>query len=207
MGFCSKIREKNKKNKEKKDFKKKKIILENYVKLYEPYQINECKIGKGTYIAANSNISKTEIGNFCSIGPNLVCGYGIHPINGISTSPAFYSTLKQNGMTFCDVNKIEERKIIKIGNDVFIGMNVCILDGVTIGDGAIIGAGAVVTKDIEPYSIVGGVPAKHIKYRFSEEQIKALLKTQWWNWDDEKLKKIEKNFFDIDQFLLLEHSV
>lgn len=177
-------------------------ITEENVKLYEPYMIESCKIGKGTYIAMNSIISGTNIGNFCSIGPNFTCGYGIHPVNGISTSPCFYSTKMQNGMTYTNEDKVIERKEINIGNDVFIGMNVSILDGITIGDGAVIGAGAVVTKDVAPFSIVCGVPAKHIRYRFSEEQVEKLLKIQWWNWDDEKLKRVEKNFFDIDKFLL-----
>lgn len=169
--------------------------------LYQPYTAIDLKVGKGTYIAMNSFISMTEIGKFCSIGPNFLCGFGIHPTNTLSTSPAFYSTMKQNGMTFSSTNKIEERKPIKIGNDVFIGMNVSILDGVTIGDGAVVAAGAVVNKDVEPYSIVGGVPAKHIKYRFSKEQIEALLKIQWWDWSDEKLQEVEKNFFEVDKFI------
>ena len=169
--------------------------------LYQPYTAIDLKVGKGTYIAMNSFISMTEIGKFCSIGPNFLCGFGIHPTNGISTSPAFYSTMKQNGMTFSSTDKIEERKPIKIGNDVFIGMNVSILDGVTIGDGAVVAAGTVVNKDVEPYSVVGGVPAKHIKYRFSKEQIEALLKIQWWDWSDEKLQEVERNFFEVDKFI------
>lgn len=177
-------------------------LIEKNVKLYEPYFVGDCKIGKGTYIAINSIISNTNIGNFCSIGPNFTCGYGIHPINGISTSPCFYSTKMQNGMTYSSEDKVIERKEINIGNDVFIGMNVSILDGITIGDGAVIGAGAVVTKDVAPFSIICGVPAKHIRYRFSEEQIEKLLKIQWWNWDDERLKNVEKNFFDIDKFII-----
>ncbi|WP_435801063.1 DapH/DapD/GlmU-related protein [Polaribacter sp.] len=101
-----------------------------------------------TYVDINSYISETKIGKFCSIGPNLTCGWGIHPTNGISTSPMFYSTKKQNGITLSKENKIKERKPIKIGNDVLIGINVTILDGINIGDAAVIGAGSVVSKDI-----------------------------------------------------------
>lgn len=175
--------------------------IDKNTKLYEPYQISDCTIKKGTYIARNSFISMTEIGKFCSIGPNLLCGFGIHPTNGISTSPAFYSTMKQNGMTYSKTDKIIERKKITIGNDVFIGMNVSILDGVTIGDGAVIAAGAVVTKDVAPYEIVGGVPARHLKYRFSKDTIDKLLKIKWWDFEDEKLQDVETMFFDVDKFI------
>ena len=84
---------------------------------------------------------------------------------------------------------------------MFIGANVTILDGVTIGDGAIIGAGAVVAKDIPPYAIAGGVPAKVIKYRFTPEQIEKLLQIQWWNFQEADLQDIEKYYSDIDDFI------
>lgn len=171
------------------------------VKINEPSSISDVQIGDYTYIAVHSTISMTSIGKFCSIGPSLLCGWGIHPLNGISTHPMFYSTLKQNGMTLSNSNKCVERKKITIGNDVLIGANVTILDGVNIGDGAVIGAGAVVTKDVPDYAVVGGVPARLIRYRFTSEQIEALKKIKWWNWDLEELKKIEQNFFDVDEFI------
>lgn len=170
-------------------------------KLYEPYQILYSKIGKGTYISQNAKISYTNIGKFCSIGPNLICGWGIHPINGISTSPYFYSTKKQNGFSISKEDLIEERKKINIGNDVFIGANVTILDGVTIGDGAVIGAGAVVSKNIPDYAVAYGIPIKIIKYRFNETQIKQLNKIKWWDLEDDKLTMVKDNFFDIDVFI------
>lgn len=170
-------------------------------KLNSPCHLNTVKIDDYTYLAQNSWISHTAIGRFCSIGPNFFCGWGVHPINAISTSPMFYSTRKQNGYTLCEKDKLIERKQIIIGNDVFIGANVTILDGISIGDGAIIGANSIVNKDVAPYSIVGGCPAKLIRYRFNEEQIEKLLTLKWWNWNFEKLKVIEKSIFDIDTFL------
>lgn len=166
-----------------------------------PAHIGYSEIDKYTYIALNSYISHTEIGKFCSIGPNFLCGWGVHPANGISTAPMFYSTRKQNGFTLSGTDKIEERKPIKIGNDVFIGANVTILDGVTIGDGVIIGAGAVVSKDIPPYAIAVGCPIKIIKYRFNDNQIQAFQRIKWWDFDEEKLQEIERLFFDVDKFL------
>ena len=166
-----------------------------------PYHIYYCTIDDYTYIAINSRISMVDIGKFCSIGPNFFAGYGIHPLNGISTSPMFYSTKKQNGTTLSSEDKIQERKRIHIGNDVFIGTNVTVIDGVTIGDGAIIGAGAVVTKDIPPYAIAVGCPIKVIKYRFNEEQRKNIQKLKWWDWDTENLRLVEKYFFDIEKFI------
>lgn len=170
-------------------------------KLYPLYHISNSKIGDYTYVAQNSNISMTEIGKFCSIGPNLVCGWGIHPLNGISTAPMFYSTMKQNGTTLSATDKIDERKTIKIGNDVFIGANVTILDGVSIGDGAVIGAGAVVSKDIPPYAVAVGCPIQMLRYRLDEDTRKRLISIKWWDWDEERLKDVEKYFFKIDQFL------
>lgn len=166
-----------------------------------PYHLSCVSIGEYSYVDRNSTISNTQIGKFCSIGPNLLCGWGIHPTSGISTSPMFYSTKRQNGSTLSQEDKIEERKIITIGNDVLIGANVTILDGVTIGDGAVIGAGAVVSKDIPPYAIAYGTPIKIARYRFSKEQIDALLRIKWWSFDDEYLRDVEKYFFDIDEFI------
>lgn len=176
-------------------------VIDTEAKLYSPYQIVHVKISKGAYLAPNASVSFTSIGKFCSIGPNFFCGYGIHPTNGISTSPFFYSTKKQNGATLATEDKLDERKNISIGNDVFIGANVMVLDGVCIGDGAVIGAGSIVSKDIPPYAIAVGNPIQVIKYRFSEDIINDLLEIKWWDWKNEKLKEVERNFFDITEFI------
>lgn len=187
-----------------------KFLIESFIhksevddgaKLYPPYHVGMSKIGRYTYISQNAYINNTFIGRCCSIGPNLVCGWGIHPTNGISTSPMFYSTLRQNGVTLSSEDKVKENLPITIGNDVFIGANVTVLDGVTIGDGAIIGAGAVVSKDIPSYAIAVGCPIQIKKYRFDNDTISKLKKIEWWNFDEEQLKDIERMFFDVDAFV------
>ena len=167
-----------------------------------PAQLNDVEIGDYTYISMNSVIQSTKIGKFCSVGPNLFCGWGIHPTNGLSTSPVFYSLKKQAGITFSKENKVKENLPIEIGNDVFIGMNVTILDGVKIGDGAIIGAGAVVSKNIPPYAIAVGSPIRILKYRFKPEEIEQLLNIKWWNFDEKYLEDVEKYFFNIEEFII-----
>lgn len=176
-------------------------IKGEHTRIYAPSHISNSKIGDYTYISQNGYISETIIGKFCSVGPNLVCGWGIHPTSAISTHPMFYSTEKQNGMTLSMTKKIDERKIITIGNDVFIGANVTILDGVTIGDGAVIGAGAVVSKDIPPYAVAVGCPIKILRYRFNEEIRNKLLLSRWWDFDEQHLRDVEKLIFDVESFL------
>jgi acetyltransferase-like isoleucine patch superfamily enzyme len=108
----------------------------------------------------------------------------------------------QVGTTFVNENVFDESIPVKIGNDVFIGANVTILDGIIIGNGAVIGAGAVVTKNVPPYAIVVGVPAKIIKYRFSTSQIEKLQMIKWWDSSPHLFEKVTKNFFKIDEFLV-----
>lgn len=176
------------------------IVADN-ARIYAPFFLHGVEIGEYSYIAKNSNITNCTIGKFCSIGPNFCCGLGIHPTGGISTSPMFYSPSKVNGSSLVQQPKVEESRHTLIGNDVFIGANVTLLDGVTIGDGAVIGAGAVVSKDIPPYAIAVGSPIRIIRYRMTEEQIAAMQRIQWWNWEDDRLQEVEKMFEDIDGFI------
>lgn len=176
------------------------VVADN-ARVYPPYFLHDVRVGEYSYIAKNCAVINCTIGKFCSIGPNFCCGLGIHPTNGISTSPMFYSPSKVNGVALVTTPKVEESKRSTIGNDVFIGANVTVLDGVTIGDGAVIGAGAVVSKNIPPYAIAVGCPIRIIKYRMTESQITAMQRIQWWNWDDERLQDVERMFEDIDEFI------
>ena len=178
-----------------------KTVKGQYVKVVPPFFLHNVEIGDYSVLAYNVHAANVKIGKFCSIGPNFCCGLGLHPSNGISSSAMFYSTSELNGMTLSKVDKYEEKKQTVIGNDVYIGANAFILDGIHISDGAVIGAGAVVTKDIPPYAVAVGVPAKVVKYRFDEATIKALLEKQWWNRGDEDLQKVERNFWDVEAFL------
>jgi acetyltransferase-like isoleucine patch superfamily enzyme/GT2 family glycosyltransferase len=169
------------------------------VKLNEPFHISYSTIANYSYVSKNSNISYTEVGKFCSIGPNVICGWGVHPLHGVSTSPLFYSTLGQvNGEKWIDSDSVQERKKITIGNDVFIGMNVVILDGVTIGDGSVVGAGCIVSKDVPPYAIVVGNPMRIVRYRFEVPKVEKLIFSRWWDLPVDDLKLLVSHQFDND---------
>ena len=174
-----------------------------YNKVYKYSRVRNTEMGSYSYIARNCQIYNTHIGKFTCIGPNVITGMGAHPSSEfVSSHPLFYSKLGQSsGLVIVEKELFNEFPVTHIGNDVWIGNNAILKYGIKIGDGSIIGSGAVVTKDVEPYSIVGGVPAKVIKYRFSQEQIAFLLKFKWWDKDLEWLKANKDFFQNIDQFM------
>jgi len=157
-------------------------------RIFKKSTLNNCQINSYTYIGNNSFLQNVSVGKFCSIAKDSLIGLGAHPINHLSTSPLFYK--KQNPLKIKLLKEdleFKEYKTIGIGHDVWVGARVSIVDGVKIRTGAIIAAGAVVTKDIPPYAIAGGIPAKIIKYRFDENKIKELLASGWWEWDIQKI--------------------
>lgn len=143
---------------------------------------------------SSARISNAKIGRYCSIGFESIIGLGTHPSTYLSTHPAFYSAAKQSGISFVTESSYSEYQSIDIGNDVWIGARAIVLGGVSIGDGAIVAAGAVVTKDVPPYAIVGGVPARLLRYRFSEEVIEELLDWKWWNSSVDSIRCLAQAF-------------
>lgn len=171
------------------------------IRLYRNVQVTNSIVGDYTYIAEQSLVNNASIGKFCSVGPGVKIGLGMHPTNFISTSPLFYSTSSIFHTSFAPTSLFQEYKPVAIGNDVWIGANVVIMDGVTIGNGAIVAAGAIVNKDVLPYSIVGGVPAVLIKKRFDDKTIVELENVAWWNKSVAEFKKMSTVIHDIPAFL------
>lgn len=171
------------------------------IRIEDPYVLHNVTLGDYSYISRNSLVANTTIGRFCSVGPNLVCGQGLHPTSGVSTHPMFYSPNNPNDRVLASRPLFEEHRPVSIGHDVYIGANVFILDGVTIGHGAVVGAGAVVTKDVPPYAVAAGVPAKVVKYRFDADTVRALLERRWWDDPEEELHKVADHFWDVEAFL------
>lgn len=153
--------------------------------------INHSEIGNYSYVNRNAIIQNTFIGNYCSIANDVNIGLGKHPLNLQSLSPIFYK--KDNTFNIQIVNEnieFEEYERIIIGHDVWIGAKAVILDGVSIASGAVVAAGAVVTKNVPPYAVVGGVPAKIIKFRFEKEKIDELLNSEWWLKDPKEVYRL-----------------
>lgn len=176
-----------------------KCIFGDHVYLGNGVSAETVSFGSHTYVNSDSRIRFSKIGKFCSIGSNVKIGLGLHPTNLVSSHPSFYSTNK-NFKTFADKNYFEEYENVEIGNDVWIGENAIVMGGLTIGDGAIVAAGAVVTKNVNAYEIVGGIPAKLIRMRFSEDLIQRIGRTNWWDKDEKWLEKHHEIFRSHDLF-------
>ncbi|MBN2282912.1 MAG: CatB-related O-acetyltransferase [Deltaproteobacteria bacterium] len=184
--------------------------FEGHNAVFHNTEISNSILGLFSYVAENSVIRSTKIGRFCAIGDYVRTGVGRHPIDTmVSIHPAFFSLKKQAGITFAQEQLFHEhlyvdaerRFVVDIGNDVWIGNNVTIMDGIIVSDGAVIGAGAVVTKDVAPYCVVGGIPARAIRYRFSKEERKFLQEFKWWEKDVNWLARNAHLFCDIEKFM------
>lgn len=196
-------------------------VSENSICHTEDIIYRGCRVGRYTYgyrgLLEYYPMAES-IGRYCSINGTAKI-WNNHSLDCITTSPfldnlGFYAWeqhdirrgyIKKYGRhkdnSSFENSELRDNRPVVIGNDVWIGANVCILPGVQIGDGAVIAAGAVVTKDVEPYAIVGGVPAKVIRYRFDDNMIKNLLSVKWWEWSIEKIEKHLELLYDPEQFM------
>lgn len=158
-------------------------------KIYRAAKLSGSSVGDYSYVSPGSELTNAKVGKFCSIGRDCKLGLPKHKMHNISTSPVF--TRKNNAAKAKWASKDfeEETPVLTIGNDVWIGSNAIAMSGLKIADGAIIGAGAVVTKDVPPYAIVAGVPARIIKHRFPEDIISLLEESKWWDAPEAFLKK------------------
>jgi len=151
-------------------------------------------VGKYSFIGPNTTFgpNASRIGRYCSIGSGSIIGPNIHPLNELSTSAAFYSA--KWGLV--DFNKKAEYNLkpTLLEHDVWLGHNAIIMPGVTLGTGCVIAAGAVVTKDVKPYEIVAGTPARHLKFRFDEDVVQRLLDSRWWELDDQEVVNFYNEF-------------
>lgn len=167
--------------------------------------IKNTNIGICSIIGSGCELNNCKIGSFTSISSSVRIVSARHPLNFVSTYSGFYNGSKPrfpySDQHFEEYLTTNDGFSCEIGNDVWIGRNVLIKGGIVIGDGAVIGMGSVVTKDVPPYSVVAGVPARILRYRFSEKQIEALLMIRWWKWPLEKIEKRKEKFTNIEKFI------
>lgn len=170
-------------------------------------ELRESYIGYASYLGEGTKLAQCYIGRYSCIGPYVSMVIGKHPTNFASIHPAFFSMRKQSGFTYVGKQKYEEfsaktymgKYSTWIGNDVWIGARAVLMDGVKIGDGAVIGAGALITKDVEPYSIVTGIPGRVYKYRFDDNEKEFLLKLKWWDKSRKWIQEHAEYFENIDE--------
>jgi acetyltransferase-like isoleucine patch superfamily enzyme len=158
------------------------VYLHTPVRIGSYSTLTHCSIGAFSYAGNFCELNSVEIGRYCQLG-NHVCFIVSHPLDRLTTHPCSHGDIFPPPYAGSSKKAFSGKEPARIGNDVWIGHGAKIMWGVTIGDGAVIGAGSVVTKDIPPYAIVAGVPAKIIRYRFPPELIERIRQAQWWQYD------------------------
>ena len=177
--------------------------LGRYTQVLDNSVLEECAIGDFSYLAGYNQVAYASLGKFCSVATFVRINPGNHPT---------YSRVAQHHFTYRshlfgfgpdDAAFFDWRRAsrVTVGHDVWIGHSATVMPGVTIGNGAVVGAGAVVTKDVPPYAIVAGVPAKVIRMRFDGHTIAQIERIAWWNWDEETIRARIADFRDFDMFL------
>lgn len=163
-------------------------------------QVVNSAMGRHSFCGYNCTLLNVEIGSFCSLADDVYIGGSAHPMEFVSTSPVFLSH-KDSVKTKFSHHDYKNFPRTTIGHDVWIGQGAKIRAGVTIGHGAVVGLGAVVAKDVRPYAIVVGNPAREVRRRFDDKSVEALLASEWWNRDDETLREMAKNFHRPEIFI------
>lgn len=166
--------------------------------------LKNCVMGFGSYVQQGCDITDADIGRYTSIGSDVKTVIGSHPTKKlVALHPAFNVSDEITGFTYVKESRFKDmpEKRTRIGSDVWLGNDVRIMGGVEIGDGAVVGTGALVTKDVPPYSINVGVPARIVKYRFTEDQIEGLLVSKWWDRDEEWIRSNIDRFGGVEEFL------
>jgi acetyltransferase-like isoleucine patch superfamily enzyme len=157
-------------------------------------------MAKHSFVGYDCDVLCADIGAFTSIANCVVIGGGRHPMEWVGMSPVFYKGRDSVKAKFSEYER-EPNKWVSIGNDVWIGHSAIVLPGVNIGDGAVVGAGAIITKDVPAYAIVAGNPARLLRYRFDKEIIARLLAIQWWNLEEDMLRRLAVDIRDVPSFL------
>jgi acetyltransferase-like isoleucine patch superfamily enzyme len=177
--------------------------LGRYVVIFDSVNLSRTYIDDYTYIQSSSRIFNCTIGKFCSIAAGVTIAPGMHDLRCVTTHPALLQKSTPLPVVFSNRDNQITHKCVTIGNDVWIGENAVILDGVSIGNGAVIAAGAVVIRDVVPFEVVGGVPAKHLKFRFDADTICSIQQSQWWSMSEEWLHKNSSKMLNVDDFIEL----
>lgn len=177
--------------------------LKEYAHFGKNCQIYNSRVDSYSYAGFGSIFQRVNIGKFCSMGAYVLLGASGHPFERVTTHPFTYLKTFGNILGEDDSIKLDElqQKKVNIGHDVWIGHQVVVLPGITISDGAVVGAGTVVSRDVGPYEVVVGNPAKAIRKRFPDNIIEKLAEIQWWNWDRDTIRCRIKDFNDPGLFV------
>jgi acetyltransferase-like isoleucine patch superfamily enzyme len=166
-------------------------------------RLYQSRLGLASYVGPRCRLNNAIIGRFTCIGPEVQTVIGAHPTSDFaSIHPAFYSTRRQAGFTFASRNlypefgkrRHQEDYLIEIGSDAWIGHGARLMQGIRIGHGAVVAAGSVVTRDVPPYTIVAGVPARPLRTRFPDSTVQRLLETSWWQLDLDEIARLAPHF-------------